>query len=219
MIFLNFKTYESGTALAAVNMAKVAKSVAQETGIKIISVVQPNDIREVCEQVAATVWSQKIDGVSFGAHTGSIIPEAVKNDGAVGTFLNHSENRLIDLEHIAIAVKRAREVGLSVLVFAKDEYELEKVSTLKPDYISYEPPELIGNKEMSVVNAKPDIVSKAVNISKIHNIPLIIGAGVQSKEDVKRSLELGVSGIAVSSGVMLASDPRAKLMELAEGFK
>lgn len=219
MIFLNFKTYESGTGDMALAMSKIAKEVLLSTGVKIIPVVQNSDIREIVSNASLEVWSQKIDPVTYGAHTGSILPEAVLEDGARGTFLNHSENRLNDFETLTKAHNRAKEVGLKTLIFAKDIEELEKVSKLKPDFISYEPPALIGSKDTSVASAEPKIISMAFEVSKKVGIPLIVGAGVHSTSDVSKCLELGAVGVAVASDIMQAIDPKKELFKLAEGFK
>ena len=218
MIFLNFKTYKSGTGESALDMAKIVDEVSHTSGVKIVSVVQALDIREVVLEVSTEVWSQKIDPVEFGASTGSILPEAVIDDGAIGTFLNHSENRLSTFEDLSKAHDRAKEVGLKTLIFAKDVKELEKITSLNPDFISYEPPELIGNKDTSVATAKPDVIAQAVEISKKSGIPLIVGAGVHSALDVKKCLSLGAVGIAVASDVMNALDPKKELLDLTEGF-
>lgn len=218
MIFLNFKTYESGTGDMAVAMSKIAEEVLLLSGKKIIPVVQTTDIREVVSNVSVEVWSQKIDPVTYGAHTGSILPESVLEDGARGTFLNHSENRFSDFETLTKAHERAREVGLKTLIFAKDIDELKKVATLKPDYISYEPPALIGSKDKSVATTEPEIITQAVEISKKENIPLIVGAGVHSAEDVRICIELGAVGIAVASDVMMADNPKQELLDLVEGL-
>ena len=219
MIFVNFKTYESGTGEKALILSKIIEEVSKETGLKIIPVVQASDIKEIVSAVSIEVWTQKIDPVEFGANTGSIIAEAVFEDGAIGTFLNHSENRFNDFEILAKAHDRAREVGLKTLIFAKDIDELTKVSSLKPNYISYEPPELVGSTDISVSTAKPEIISQASEISKQSGIPLIVGAGVHSFEDVKKCLELGSVGIAVASDIMNAQDPKKELLDLVEGFK
>jgi len=219
MIFLNYKTYESGTGNKAVLVSKMVEEVSHSSGIKIIPVVQVNDIKEIVSSVFIEIWSQKVDAVEYGAHTGSVLPESVVEDGAMGTVLNHSENRLPDFETLAKTHDRAREVGLKTLVFAKDLGELEKVASLNPDYISYEPPSLIGSKDVSVATAEPEIIAKAAEISKKSGIPLIVGAGVHSAEDVKKCLELGAIGIAVASDVMNADDPKTELLDLVEGYK
>lgn len=219
MIFLNFKTYESGTGEKAILVAKIAEEVSKESGIKIIPVVQTADIKEIVSSTQIEIWAQKVDPVTYGAHTGSVLPESVFEDGAIGTVLNHSENRFNDFEILSLAHKRAKEVGLKTLIFTKDLEELQKVSELKPDFISYEPPSLIGSKDVSVATSEPEIISKAVIISKNFGIPLIVGAGVHSKSDVKKCIELGVTGIAVASDVMLSDNPKEELLDLVEGFK
>lgn len=218
MIFLNFKTYESGTGDTALAMAKIVEEVSHLSSVKVVPVVQVADIREVVSGVSIEVWAQRIDPVTYGAHTGSILPESVLEDGASGTFLNHSENRFLDFEILAMAHDRAKEIGLKTLIFAKDLEELEKVASLGPDYISYEPPSLIGSKNKSVATEEPEIVAKAVAMSKKSGIPLIVGAGVHSAQDVKKCLELGAIGVAVASDVMNAVDPRKELVDLTEGF-
>lgn len=219
MIFLNYKTYESGTGDTALAMSSIVQDVSHSSGIKIIPVVQTADIREVVSNVSVEVWAQKIDPVTYGAHTGSVLPESVLEDGARGTLLNHSENRFPDFDTLAKAHDRAREVGLKTLIFAKDIEELAKVSSLSPDFISYEPPSLIGSKDTSVATAEPEIVKEASEVSKKTGIPLIVGAGVHSAEDVKKCLELGAVGVAVASDIMNAADPRKELLDLVEGFK
>jgi triosephosphate isomerase len=90
---------------------------------------------------------------------------------------------------------------------------------LKPTYAAYEPPELIGSKTTSVSKAKPDVIVKAVALSKEAGIPLIVGAGVSSAKDVKTCIELGAVGVAVASDVVVANDPKKELLDLTEGFK
>lgn len=219
MIFVNFKTYKESTGRNALLLAHEIKKVSLSSGVRIIPVVQPTDIFEIKAGFDIEVWVQRIDPVSYGAHTGAILPEAVKEDGATGVFLNHSESRFEDYDKLEFAVKRAKDVGLKTLVFAKDINELEKISKIPCDFIAYEPPELIGNRTLSVATAKPSIIKKAASLLASAQIPLLVGAGVSSVSDVKRSLELGAVGVAVSSAIVLAQDPQKKLEELAGGFK
>ncbi len=90
---------------------------------------------------------------------------------------------------------------------------------LKPTYVAYEPPELIGSKTTSVARAKPEVIAKAVKLSKEKRIPLVVGAGISSMEDVKKSLELGAVGVGVASDVVKAKNPKKELLDLTEGFK
>lgn len=219
MIFVNFKTYQKGTGERAISLVKVLEGVSTEAGVKVIPVVQAVDVREIVSVSTLSVWVQNIDPVEFGAHTGSVLAEAVKEDGAEGTFLNHSEHKFDDPGSLAKTVERARGVGLKTLVFAGDIAELKKVVKLKPTFVSYEPPELVGSKTTSVAKAKPEIISEAVEITRKHDLPLIVGAGIKSREDVRKSLELGAVGVAVASAIVDSQDPRRELMDLVEGFE
>jgi len=165
------------------------------------------------------IWTEHVDAATFGAHTGSIIPEAVKEDGATGTFLNHSEHRFPDIKTLEIAIARAKEVGLKTLIFAGSLEELGNVLKLKPDYVSYEPPELVGSKTTSVAEAEPEIIGKAVTMAKDEGLPLIVGAGIKSSEDIKVSLELGATGFAIASSIVTSPDPKKELMELIKGYE
>lgn len=219
MIFVNYKTYEQGTGKRAVELTKILESVAHETQIKIIPVVQAADIKEIVASTTLEVWTQKVDPVEFGAHTGSVVPEAVMEDGAVGTFLNHSESRFPSFEELALASDRAKSVGLKTLIFANDVQELKNISSLTPTYLSYEPAELVGSSTISVSTAKPEIIKEAAEIAKLASIPLIVGAGIKSADDIRKSLELGAAGFAVASSIVTYIDPRKVIMELTEGFK
>lgn len=219
MIFVNFKTFEGGTGTRALSLIKIIEEVASLSGIKIIPAVQATDVKEAVAASKLEIWVQNIDPVTYGAHTGSILPEAVYEDGASGTFLNHSEAKTGDFEKLKMSVQRAGEIGLKTLVFASDARELAQVVTLKPTFASYEPPELIGSKDVSVAQAHPDIISEAWEICKHAGTPLIVGAGVHSGNDVKKSLELGAVGVALATDVVAAQNPRAELMDLVEGFK
>ena len=92
------------------------------------------------------------------------------------------------------------------------------VRSLNPDFLAYEPPELIGGT-ISVATSQPEIIAKASVITKEAGIPLIVGAGINSCNDVKKSLEFGAVGVAVASDVIKSSNPRDELMDLTEGFK
>lgn len=218
MIFVNFKTYEQGTGVAALSLVHILEEVAHETQIKIIPVVQASDIKEVVQSSTLEIWTQHIDFVEYGAHTGAILPEAVFEDGATGTFLNHSEHKFTNFEDLRKANQRAQKVGLKTLIFAGDISELKLILNLSPTYVSYEPPELVGSKTTSVAREKPETISQAVEISRKKELPLIVGAGIKSTEDVRKSLELGAAGVAVASDIVTSKDPKKEILELVQGF-
>lgn len=219
MIFVNFKTYEKGTGENALELVKKLEQVATINNFKVIPVLQATDIREASQITKLPIWSQIIDPVKFGAHTGSVLPEAVKEDGAKGTFLNHSEHKFNDFENLKKAVERCEQIGLETLIFAGDIEELKKVVTLRPTYVSYEPPELVGSKTTSVSQEKPEVIKKAVKVSRESSLPLIVGAGIKSEEDVRVSIQLGAVGVAVASGIVKSEDPINALRKLIKGFQ
>lgn len=219
MIFVNYKAYEEGSGQKAVSLTNILESVAHETQVKIIPVVQAGDLKEITSSSTLEVWVQKIDPFEQGAHTGAIIAETVLEDGAIGTFLNHSEAKFSSFDELAKASDRAKSVGLKTLIFAKDIEELKNICSLSPNFVAYEPPELIGSTTTSVTLAKPEIISQAHEIANAAGIPLIVGAGVHSRDDVKKSLELGAAGVAVATDIVKAVDPKKELTDLTEGFK
>lgn len=218
MLFINFKTYKEATGVRAVEFVKILSFCQAETKIPIIPVVQTTDIRSSMIATNYNIWAQHVDGAEQGRSTGWVTPEAVAEAGAVGTFLNHSEHKLSDKE-LKDAFGRASSIALDTLVFASDLKELERIVKLKPTYVAYEPPEFIASKETSVAKAKPDVISKAVEIAKKSGVPLIVGAGVKDADDVRTSLKLGAIGVAVSSAVVLAEDPKKVVLELTKGFR
>jgi triosephosphate isomerase len=67
-----------------------------------------------------------------------------------------------------------------------------------------------------VASEKPEIIKKIVE--KYPKIPILVGAGIHSKEDVKVSLKLGAKGILISSFIIKAKDPEKALNEIASAF-
>lgn len=200
---VNFKTYKQGKEV--VNFAKRIQKVDN----KIIVGIQASDIREVVKGSRLRVYAQHVDYFTKGRNTGYILPEAVKTDGAVGTFLNHSEHRL-RFDVLKKTIKRCKQIGLKTAVFASDLGETVKIKKLHPDILIIEPPELVGGK-ISVSSARPELIR---TISDKLKSRFLVGAGIHSRKDVEVALRLGASGIAVSSSVMTSRNPEKVLREL-----
>ena len=203
IIVINFKTYKQG-----VSVLKLARKI-QKVNKKIILGIQAEDIYEISKKIKNPIYAQHVDYFKPGRHTGYILPEAVKADGAKGVFLNHSEHRL-SFSILKKTIKRCREVKLKVLIFASNLKEAKKIEKLKPDYLVIEPLELVGGK-ISVSKAKPELIT---TIKKKLKTKFLVGAGIKTNEDVKISLKLGASGIAISSAITKTKNPRKKLKEL-----
>ncbi len=220
VIFINFKTYKESTGKNAIDLAKKAEEVSRQYGVSIVLVVQAIDLHEIANVVRIPVFAQHIDPVVYGSFTGRILPEAVKDAGAIGTVLNHAENKR-DNDFLQKAISRAKEVGLNVMVCAESIERAKQIASFaqKPDLIAVEPPELIGGN-ISVSTAQPGLISNSVNaIHSISNIPVIVGAGIKNSDDVRKSIELGSAGVFVASGIIKVQDSRKAIEDLASGFK
>ncbi len=217
MIFVNFKTSPPATGVKAVELVRDLSLIQAKTGVPIIPVVQATDIRSCMIATNYEVWAQHVDGVEQGQSTGWITPEAVGEAGASGTFLNHSEHQVPYGTWQAV-FKKCQDIGLKTMIFAADLEELKKVVELKPDFVAYEPPELIASKDTSVARAKAGVIEEAVRIAKEAGVSLIVGAGVKDIEDVRGSLKAGAIGVAVSSAVILAEDPKKVVLELVKAM-
>jgi triosephosphate isomerase len=219
VIIVNFKTYLESTGKRAVELAKKAEKVHRETGIYVGVAPQLADLSAVAQAVEIPVFAQHIDPIKPGGYTGHVLAEAVKEAGAIGTLINHSERRL-KLSDIDEIVKLAREKGLMSVVCANNPSTSVAVSSLNPDLVAIEPPELIGTG-IPVSKAQPEIVSGTVQLVREVNkkITILCGAGISHGEDVSAALKLGTEGVLVASGIVKAKDPYAIILEFAEAMK
>lgn len=219
MIFVNFKSNLKSTGDGATKIVKGLKNAQKQTKVPIILAPHDFDIREVREIWDGEIWVQHAD---FDRGTGRNQVELVKEHPAKidGVFLNHSEHKFEGYGLLSRVVNECVEYELKTLVFAGSTQEIEKIleAQAHPTFVAYEPPELVGSNETSVAKAKAEVIKKAHAILEKAKIPLIVGAGVKDKADVVSSLKLGAVGVAVSSAIILAEDPEAKVLELTEGF-
>ena len=218
LLVVNFKTYIEATGKRAIELARVAEEVSRETGANIIVAPQFTDIEPVSKTVDIPVFSQHLDSVKPGAHTGHVLAEAVKSAGAEGSLLNHSEKRISKPE-IAESVKLCADADLQSLVCADTAEASVDVANMLPDMIAIEPPELIGTG-ISVSKARPELITMSIReIRKVNRrVRVLCGAGVTTAEDVSKALELGTEGVLVASGVVKNEDPRAVLQSMASAL-
>jgi triosephosphate isomerase len=214
VIIVNFKAYPQATGARAVELARICEHVALETNVSIAIAVQALDLQIVAASVRIPVLAQHADGVSLGAHTGAIAPEALKLAGAAGTLINHAEWR-IPLKNIDAAIRHCRAHGLDVVACAETPEKARQIAMLRPTFVAIEPPELIGGS-VSVSEARPEIITETTN--GVRNVPVICGAGVHNQDDVAKAIALGTVGVLVASGVVLAKDPEAVLKDLIAGL-
>ncbi len=218
LVIVNLKNYLQGTGKRAITLSKIAEAVSIESGIYIGVAPQYTDITDIVRSVSIPVFAQHIDPISPGSHTGHILPEAIKESGAVGTLINHSERKL-PLDEVQSIVKRTKELELISVVCANTPEVAAKVASFRPDIVAIEPPELIGTG-IPVSKAKPEVVTDTVSLVRKVNstITILCGAGITKGADVSAALNLGTEGILIASGIVKARDPRKALRDIVKAM-
>jgi len=214
MIFLSLKTYKQATADNAISLCKKIKQVIKQTKVPIIPAAQPFDLQNIKQQTNIEVWAQHLDPIDPDRHFGWLSPFSAKQAGASGCIINHAEHE-IDFDTIKKTVAKCKQYDLKTLVIT-DTFELaQKVDVLKPDYLAFERPDLIGGK-IAMIEAEATNIKKVINMA---SAPVIIGAGIGTGEHVKKTIALGGAGVILASAVVKAEDQQAALLDLASGFK
>ncbi len=217
ILIINLKEYEQVLGEKPIKFAEVAKELSNKYNVTIL-IAPPTPLLNEVAKITSTI-SQHLDPYEPGAHTGALLPKEVKELGGVGSIINHSERR-IPHEDIKKCVDLCEEYELVSIVCAKDNNEVKKIAEFKPDFIAIEPPELIGG-DVSVSTAKPEIIKKSVNdVKKISPRTYVLcGAGIKTREDVKKAIELGTKGVILASGVVKAGNVEKAMEELIMGMK
>jgi triosephosphate isomerase len=218
-IIVNLKTYLEATGNGAVALARKAEEVSRETNVNVAVAPQLADLSSVAKAVKIPVFAQHVDPIKPGGHTGHVLAESVKEAGAVGTLINHSERqlKLADIDEI---IRITRDKGMLSLVCANNPTISTAVASLMPDAIAIEPPELIGTG-IPVSKAQPEVVSGTVGLVREINkkVTILCGAGISHGEDVAAALKLGTQGVLVASGIVKAKDPYKIMHEFADAMK
>jgi len=217
-IVINFKTYPEASGGEAVALAKLCESVASETGASIVVAPPMPDLALVASSVDIPVFSQHADDVKPGGTTGHVALENIRASGASGTLLNHSERR-IRIAEIHDLIDRSRNMGLHTIVCTNNIGVSRACAAMHPDFVAIEPPELIGG-DISVTTANPEIVGDTVAAIRGigGDVGVLCGAGVKTRVDVAKALELGTDGVLLASGVTKAKDKRSVLLDLVSGL-
>ncbi|MFW5898239.1 MAG: triose-phosphate isomerase [Candidatus Saliniplasma sp.] len=215
VIIVNYKTYSQSVGKKAV---KLTKTIEENAEANWIVCPQLADLRMVSQKTNIPAMAQHVDGIKPGSNTGHVLCETVKKAGAVGTLINHSENRL-KLSEIEKIVRICKEKGLTTIVCANNPKVAASAAVFDPDFVAYEPPELIGG-DISVSTSKPEVVAEAVREVKSVNeeVGVLCGAGVKDGEDVERAMELGTEGVLLASGLVKSEDPVEVIKDLESGL-
>lgn len=213
VVIVNLKTYPQATGEGALRIAHAAKRVADDMDAGIALAAQAADLR-LLDGAGVPLFAQHTEPRQPGAHTGHNLGPALRQAGAMGTLINHSEHRLT-LADIGACVELAKMQEWTTVVCSDTAATSGAAAALQPDFVAVEPPELIGG-DVSVTSADPGIVRNAREaVARVdENVRLLCGAGVKDGDDVAAALELGADGVLLASGVAKAKDPEAALREL-----
>lgn len=215
MILINFKIYKETFREGAVKLAEIIKEVSDKYKIRIIITASALEAVKIKEKTGAEVWLQNVDEYNEGKHTGWVSMEQAINSGIKGSLINHSEHQIP--RGTAQKIIKNKPEGFELMCCAKSIGQIETwVAKAKPDWILYEPPELIASTDKSVATERPEMIKNAVE--KAMNVPMMVGAGIKSKEDVMISLKMGAKAVGLSSAFVLGQNPKELLESLAEGF-
>ncbi len=211
IILINFKTYKEGTGRNAIGLAKMCKLA--EKGFQVILAVQAADIPPI-SRLGMDVIAQHVDYFEQDRHTGAILAEDVREEGAIGTLLNHSEHKL-PFSVLNKTIERCKRIRLKAFVCAASVQEAKRIASLRPYAIALEVPELIATGN-SISRQKPKSVRRFVlNLKRISKkiIPLC-GAGISDANDVKAALQLGCQGVLVSSAIVKAKNQKKAILNI-----
>ena len=219
LICVNFKIHPQAFGEGAEKLASIMAKVAKEFDVRLVAAVSAFDLASIVSKIEGVeVWSQHLDAIDTGSHTGSLQPNNAFFHGAKGTLLNHAENQ-VSLETIEKTLDLIPD-GMVTCVCAADVEQARAIAAFGPNMIAVEPPELIGG-DISVTTADPDIIKNTVEAVKSvnPNVDVLTGAGVKNGEDVKMAIKLGTIGVLLASGVTKSEDPESVLRELCSSIK
>jgi len=217
VFLLNLKAYLWGREI--IELAKAAEKLSKEVEVSFIIAPQLVDVYRVAEAVDLPVFAPTIDPITPGRGVGKALPEAIKDAGACGVLINHSENQRT-LREIRQCIRRAHELNLLTLVCADSPESAAAVTLLGADLVLPEPPELIGTLR-SVGREMSDFLTSSVNrVKQINPKTLVLaGAGIASPEDGAQVIRLGADGLGASRIIYEAKDRAKFIRETAKAME
>jgi triosephosphate isomerase len=211
------KAYLYGRAL--LKLAQHADKLSRKYAVRIIITPQCVDIPMlVRETEQVLVFAQHMDALKPGRGIGSVLPEAIKEAGAVGTLLNHVERKL-SLTEIERTIQRADEVGLATMVCADNAQEALEIAKMSPNIILVEAPNLIeaGKREIDDQLEIKKVNQRLWEVNR--NILVLHGGGMSTGEDAYNIVKWGAQATGSTSGVILAKDPFQRLEEMVSAMR
>jgi len=199
------KAYLYGETM--VDLAHAIDRSAIRHDVDVILTVGYTDIRPVAENTErVNVFAPHMDPLPIGAGSGAVLPEAIRDAGAVGVQLNHAEKPL-GMGIIEKTIRRAKEVGLAIMALADSVEDVRTIAAMGPTVLVAEPTELIGTGTTSDDNYVRETIAIVRAIDP--DIMVLQGAGISNGQDVYNVIRLGAQATGCSSGIAKASDPAA----------
>lgn len=215
LLIINCKNFPEALGARVLRLGQAAQAVTRELSVGVAIAPPSPFLAEVAARVQLPVLAQHVDPDPAGSTTGALVVEAIKEAGASGSLLNHSEHRIPTVQ-LGRTLARLHAVGLEAVVCARTPSEVRRLARFEPSFLAIEPPELIGSG-IAVSRARPEIVSASVNaVRSLTSVTRVLcGAGIVGREDVEAARRLGVDGLLVASSIVRAPDWAAKIRELA----
>ncbi|MFA5025150.1 MAG: triose-phosphate isomerase [Candidatus Shapirobacteria bacterium] len=215
MILINYKIYRETFGNKAIELAKIIKEVGDKYKIRTVVTTSALDALKVQRETGVEVWLQNVDEFDEGKHTGWISAQQAYDLGIKGSLINHSEHKIPKGKIAKIIKSKPADFEIMCCVASVSQIK-QWTNKLKPEWVLYEPPELIASKDKSVATENPDMIKSAAQA--LNGVKLLVGAGVKSRQDVKVSLNMGAKGVGLASAFVLNNNPQALLEEIASGF-
>ena len=206
------KNYVWGDKL--LEYAIAADKAAEKYDIDVLFIVPALEVRRVAENTKnLKVFCTYMDTLRPGRGCADILPEGVKDAGAIGVMINHCEKPM-SLPQIKATIDRANELDMLVFACADSVAETKAIAELHPDIINPEPSELIGGSGggVSDMGYVMEVIREIRKIDE--NILIEQAAGITNGQQVYDFIMAGSEAAGAASGIMNAEDPIAMIDEM-----
>ncbi|NLC45169.1 MAG: triose-phosphate isomerase [Clostridiales bacterium] len=194
--------------------ARAADAAAEKYDIDVLFITPAVEIRRVAENTKnLTILAPYMDTLRPGRGMADILPEALKDAGAQGVVVNHSEKPM-SLPAIKATIDRAKELDMLVFACADTIAEAKAIAQLNPDIINPEPSELIGGEGSGVSDMS--YVKESIKVIKEINPNIMVeqAAGITNGQQVYDFIMAGSEAAGAASGIMNAEDPITMIDEM-----
>lgn len=204
---VNPKSYLWGKESLA--LAKECDKICRESGVMMIFTCPYADIRLIAENTQyLTVTAQNMDSLKPGRGMGAVLPESLVEAGAKAVLLNHAENQK-QVSELSRCIKRAKELGLMVIVCADSTAEAKAIAELGVDIILAEPTDLIGTGNAADADYTIQCCREIKAVDP--DTKVMIASGITTGQDVYNCIYNGADGSASTSGIVNAKDSEGNI--------